>query len=96
MIDEAPALDVALPRILVGTLGLLYVGLASTSHGLTAMTGVVGGLAILGLAITRPQVSRATLVVGTTVAVAPFAVLTWWSIVTPLIAVLAIVLTWRS
>lgn len=93
---DALVIEVTLPRILVGALGMLYVALASTSHGLVAIAGVAGGLVVVTLVITRPHISRAALVAGTTVAVTPFAVLTWWSIVTPLIAALTIVLTWRS
>jgi hypothetical protein len=75
--------------ILTGTLGLLYLALGLTAHGLPGLLGIAGGLAILTLVASRLHLLRfrRTALAG---AVLPFAIVTWWSVVTPLIALLVI------
>jgi hypothetical protein len=73
-------------------LGAFYVFLGATAVGFAGALGIIGGLVILALvataAHTLPLVAHTLLLI----AVGPFALLTWWSIVTPLLAILAIVI----
>jgi hypothetical protein len=76
-------------RVLVSVLGAYEIGLAFTARPAIAALGVIGGL----LVVAAPWVARrstawavALLIVGTL----PFAVLTWWSLIVPLVAVLAL------
>jgi hypothetical protein len=88
--------------ILTGILGLLYLALGLTAHGLAGIAGIAGGLATLGLLALgghgrdrgrgRGRLSHRPALVLLAVAVAPFALLTWWSLVTPLLALLILVL----
>jgi hypothetical protein len=88
----APALERNLTRILAAALGALYLGLGMTAHGVAAVAGIAGGLAVIAVASTTARLRPAIAVTALVVAVTPFAALTWWSLVTPLIAALTIVL----
>jgi hypothetical protein len=74
-------------KILLGVLGAFEVWLAATAVGPARILGILGGLLVLAAAVLRPRPWTLALVVG---GVAPFAVLTWWSVTTPLVAVLAV------
>ena len=76
--------------ILVVPLGCLYVFLGATALGLPGLLGIVGGILVLAAAAGHGRTPRRCRTPFLFVAVAPFAVLTWWSVVTPLIALLAI------
>jgi hypothetical protein len=80
--------------ILTGILGLLYLALGLTAHGPAGILGLAGGLATLGLIALGGRVSRSRrlALVLLAVVVAPFALLTWWSLVTPLLALLILVI----
>jgi len=71
-------------------LGVYYVFLGSVALGVAGTLGILGGLliiiAVLVAARGSTPLAASLLVVGAL----PFAVLTWWSVVTPLIAVLAL------
>ncbi|MBJ7455904.1 MAG: hypothetical protein JHC74_07585 [Thermoleophilia bacterium] len=73
-------------------LGVYYVFLGAVALGPAGALGIVGGLlmviAVLVAARGRTVLGATMLVVGAV----PFALLTWWSVVTPLIAVLALVI----
>ena len=78
-------------RGLIVILGSYYVFLGADSHGLAAALGILGGLAIwaaLAVAGSSHRLALSLLVLG----VLPFAVATWWSVVTPLIALLVILI----
>jgi hypothetical protein len=78
--------------ILVGVLGVYYIALGATALGRTGLAAIVGGVVVVAIAFVSHRV-RATFALATLVAsVAPFALLTWWSVVTPTIAVLAVLL----
>jgi hypothetical protein len=63
-----------------------------TAHGAAAVAGIAGGLAVVALAVRMTRLRPAPAVICLVLAVLPFAALTWWSIVTPLLAVLTITL----
>lgn len=73
--------------ILAGTMALLYVLLGLTAIHHAGSAGIVGGVIVLIL-IARPRRWRpATAVAVVGLAVLPFAVLTWWSLVVPAVGV---------
>jgi hypothetical protein len=78
--------------VLTAILGGLFVFLGATSPGIAGVIGIIGGVVVLAVLVASTWLGRRVSVLLLLVAVAPFAVLTWWSIVTPLIAVLAVVL----
>lgn len=80
----------ALEGLLV-ILGGLYVYLGAYETGLTRFVGVLAGLLIAAAALARGRsrpIAAALLLLGAL----PLAIATWWSIVTPLIAVLTLLL----
>jgi hypothetical protein len=76
--------------VLTFVLGAFYVFLGATALGLAGVLGIVGGLVILTLVATAGRfprrVAQGILIAGAL----PFGLLTWWSIVTPLFAILVI------
>ena len=71
-------------------LGVYYVFLGSVALGPAGTLGILGGLLIM-IAVLVPARGSTRLVVSLLVVGAlPFAILTWWSVVTPLIGVLAL------
>ncbi|HEY6797131.1 MAG TPA: hypothetical protein VI248_20865 [Kineosporiaceae bacterium] len=72
----------------VAAAGALQLWLAATAVGPARIAGLVGGLLVLvTAAAVRPRPWRMALVA---LAVLPFAATTWWSLVTPLVAVLTL------
>jgi hypothetical protein len=74
---------------LVSLCGVYYIFLGATALGVAGALGILGGLLIwtaIALASRSHAVAHAVLAVGAL----PFAFLTWWSVVTPLIAILAL------
>jgi len=74
--------------LMLGALGALELWLAATATGPARILGALGGLLVLATAALRP---RQWAVVPVAVGALPFAVLTWWSVTTPLLALLAVV-----
>jgi hypothetical protein len=74
-------------NIMLGALGALQVWLAATAVGPARILGVLGGLLVLAAAALRPRPWSLALVAAGAL---PFAVLTWWSVTTPLVALLAV------
>jgi hypothetical protein len=74
---------------LIVTLGAYYVFLGVDSLGVAGMLGILGGLAIWAalLAATSARRLGLTLLV---LGALPFALATWWTVVTPLIALLVL------
>ncbi len=71
--------------------GACFVLLGASAPGLTAPLGILSGALVLSvprLASRSPRAAWAALLAGTL----PFAAATWWSAVTPLVAVIAIVI----
>jgi hypothetical protein len=77
--------------LLTALLGLFYVFLGATALGLAGVLGIVGGLLVLTLVVSTGNLRRSAVLVLLLVAALPFAVLTWWSVVTPVIAVMLLV-----
>jgi hypothetical protein len=90
--DERRAIAAAAQRswtaMLVAILALFYVFLGATSLGLAGAVGIGGGLLILTLVALRHRVSVLLALALLVAATLPFAALTWWSVATPLIALL--------
>jgi hypothetical protein len=78
--------------ILTGTLAVTYIALGLTAQGLPGAVGIVGGLVTIGLVAIRGRIPRPLAPHVLLLAVAPFALSTWWSLVAPLIAVLIVVI----
>ncbi|MCW3046487.1 MAG: hypothetical protein JWO74_771 [Solirubrobacterales bacterium] len=76
---------------LVALCGAYYIFLGATALGLAGLLGVLGGLLIWGAMASASRSRRAAYALLALGAL-PFAAVTWWSAITPLIAVLALVL----
>jgi hypothetical protein len=77
-------------------LGAFYIFLGATTLGVPGVLGIVGGVTIIAVVATASRVPSR---VGPFILVAaalPFAVLTWWSIVTPLLAITTLAIGWRA
>jgi hypothetical protein len=75
---------------LTGVLGVYYLAIGVTAGGATALVAVPGAV-FLGVALvvrTRSRLAAVTLLV---IGALPLAILTWWSLVTPIVAVLALI-----
>lgn len=71
--------------------GVYYVFLGATALGVAGFLGIAGGLLICGATLAplrSPSVAYGLLIVGAL----PFAAATWWSVITPVVAVLVIVI----
>jgi hypothetical protein len=81
------------PAVLVAVVALLYVWIGLTAHGWDRILGLTGGPVILAALIAAHRsVPGAMLLL--TVGALPLAVTTWWSIATPVLAVLVLLLGW--
>jgi hypothetical protein len=74
-------------------LGAFYIFLGATALGVAGMVGIAGGIMIFTVVATSSRVPRVPPIVLVAAAV-PFAALTWWSIVTPLLAIAIIAIGW--
>lgn len=89
--ESAAALDERHLRIgLLAVCGAYHVFLGATALGIAGALGVVGGVLIWAAARTARQSPRTayTLLLGGAL---PFAAATWWSVVTPILAVVTVV-----
>jgi hypothetical protein len=89
----AGALERSATRIFASVLALAYVALGLAALGVGGVLGIAGGLAALLVLQGAARWSRVTISVLAAVSVLPFAVVTWWSVVTPLAAVLIVTFT---
>jgi hypothetical protein len=83
------------PAVLLGFLAALVVLVASTASLALLALAVAGGALVAASSWVRPRRPRwaaAMVLLG----VLPFAVLTWWSLVTPVLAVLMLVAGWAD
>lgn len=76
--------------VLAAVLACFMVFLGATVLGVSGALGVAGGLAVVGLVATRGRLALPLALLLLALAVLPFVVLTWWSVATPLIGVLAL------
>ncbi len=86
--DVVVAADRNWTAILTVVLAGFYVFLGATALGLAGTLGSLGGLLALALVARRGTLPRPLALTLLLVAALPFALLTWWSVVTPLIALL--------
>ncbi len=72
---------------LTAILAACYIVLGATAFGIAGVLGIVGGVLVLIAIVASPRLPAISppLVLGA--AVLPFAILIWWSIVTPLLAI---------
>jgi hypothetical protein len=78
---------------LVVVVAALYAWVGVSVHGPDQLLGLLGALLIiaaLAVAPRSPPIATGLLLLGTL----PLAVMTWWSVVTPLLAVLCLLLGW--
>jgi hypothetical protein len=76
--------------ILITVLAAFYILLGAAALGRTGVLGILGGAATIALVAAAGRLQKRLAVVLLIAGVAPFAVLTWWSIVSPLLAILVI------
>lgn len=90
--DFAAVLDVQHWRVgLLVLCGAFYIFLGATALGLAGVLGILGGASIWAVARIAPHSPRVAYVLLFSGAL-PFAAATWWSVITPVIAVLAVVI----
>lgn len=80
--------------VLTVVLGAFYVFLGATALGVAGLLGVVGGIMIVAVVATSSRIPSRIAPIVLVAAALPFAVLTWWSIVTPLVAILVVAIGW--
>jgi hypothetical protein len=78
--------------LLTVVLGAFYVFLGATALGLAGILGMLGGLLAIALVAARGVLPTQVALALLLAAALPFAALTWWSVATPLIAILLLVL----
>ncbi len=78
---------------LVLVIAVLYAWIGFSAHGLDRVLGLVGAVLIVG-AVAAADRSRSAAIALLLLGTLPLAVVTWWSLATPLLAVLCIVLCW--
>jgi uncharacterized membrane protein YfcA len=71
-------------------LGAFYVFLGATALGVAGMLGIGGGITIFAIVALSSRMPTRVASLVLVAAALPFAVLTWWSIVTPLLAILVV------
>ena len=81
------------PAALTAIVALLYAWIGLAAHGWDRVLGIADGLVILA-ALVAAQRSMFVALVLLVAGVPPLAVTTWWSIITPMLAILALLLGW--
>jgi hypothetical protein len=76
--------------VLTTTLGVVYLALGLTSHRGAGALGIVGGAVTIGLVTVGRRIPLPLALRILLLAVAPFALNTWWSLITPFIAMLIV------
>jgi hypothetical protein len=69
-------------------LGAFYIFLGATALGIAGVLGIGGGITILVIVALSSRIPTRVASLALVAAALPFALLTWWSIVTPLLAIL--------
>jgi hypothetical protein len=88
--EVAVAVGRSWTAILTIVLAVSYIFLGATALGLAGLLGIVGGVLVIALVVTRGELPRPAARALLIAAVIPFALLTWWSVATPLIAILLV------
>jgi hypothetical protein len=81
------------PAALVAVIALLYVWIGLTAHGWDRILGLAGGPVVLAALVTAHRSVPGAMVLLAAGAL-PLALATWWSIATPVLAVLVLLLGW--
>jgi hypothetical protein len=81
------------PVALVGVLAVLYLWIGLAAHGVDQILAIAGAVVILGALVVAYR-SRWAAVVLLAVGALPLAASTWWSIATPVLAVLTLLVGW--
>ena len=81
---------------LTAILAALYVFLGATALGIAGALGVLGGALILSLLVVSSRMPPRAGPILLIAAALPFAVITWWSVVTPVLAILVIAIGWPA
>jgi hypothetical protein len=74
---------------LTGVLGLYYLAIGVTVGGVTGIVAILGAVLVIAALALKTHSKRAAvalLVIGTL----PLSILTWWSLITPIVAMLAL------
>jgi hypothetical protein len=79
------------PTALTAVVAILYAWIGLAAHGWDRILGLAGALFVLA-ALVLAQRSMAVALVLLVAGALPLAIGTWWSIVTPLLAILALLL----
>lgn len=91
LLQVRDALSAQWPAILLGGLALIYLAIGIIARGQAGASAILAALAVAGVLPLRRRsrlLAAASLVTG----VLPVTILTWWSVVAPLTAVLSLVL----
>jgi hypothetical protein len=80
---------------LIAILAGLYAWIGLSTYGLDQILGLAGAALIL-TALTLKARSRATTLILLVIGALPLAIHTWWSVITPLLAILVITLGWLA
>jgi hypothetical protein len=92
--DDAREVAEAISRnwlaALTVVLGAFYVFLGATALGVAGLLGILGGIMIFTVVATSSRIPPRVGQLVLFAAALPLAVLTWWSIVTPLLAILIV------
>jgi hypothetical protein len=81
---------------LMFVLGAFYIFLGATALGLAGAVGISGGVVILALVASSARIPMRVGQIILVAAALPFALLTWWSVVTPLLGILVVAIGWFS
>ncbi|MEW1828633.1 hypothetical protein [Streptomyces sp. NPDC088196] len=81
------------PSVLVAVVALLYMWIGLTAHGWDRILGLAGGPVVLAALVAAHRSVPGAMVLLAAGAL-PLAVTTWWSIATPVLAVLVLLLGW--
>jgi hypothetical protein len=76
--------------VLITVLAAFYIFLGAAALGSTGVLGILGGAATIALVAAAGRLPKRLAVVLLITAVVLFAFLTWWSIVSPVLAILVI------
>ena len=78
--------------VLAAVLGCFLVFLGAAALGVAGVLGIAGGVLLIGLVAARERLKQSISLPLLLLAVLPFVALTWWSLTTPVIGVLALTL----
>ena len=81
---------------LTSILAAFYVFLGATALGIAGVLGILGGIAVFAALAASTRIPKRLRPLVLLVATLPFAALTWWSVITPLLAILILTIGWAA